>query len=52
MSHVDVQGMLMVLLLGWLFLPIYIASRVRQQQNSVMHTHTQKSLMLTKAAFI
>ncbi|XP_043091672.1 sodium/myo-inositol cotransporter 2 isoform X2 [Puntigrus tetrazona] len=28
MCCVDVQGMLMVLLLGWLFLPIYVASRV------------------------
>lgn len=31
------QGMLMVLLLGWLFLPIYIASGVKQP-----HTNSQK----------
>lgn len=33
------QGMLMVLLLGWLFLPIYIASGVRRP-HIIYHTHT------------
>lgn len=38
------QGMLMVLLLGWLFLPIYIASGVR-------HPHTKSTKCKGKSFF-
>lgn len=38
------QGMLMVLLLGWLFLPIYIASGVK-------HPHTKSTKFEAKSFF-